>query len=272
MKRFPNTAFLLSAVLLLVLLFSCAKAQEQTYDGLWFMGFNTNKDVFGDSKSRNVRKAFNLAINRVHVCKDIVGDVNVPAGVIPLWCEGSDPPVKGYEFSPSKARTLLKKAGYRNNDIRLRDLVLVHTDGVLTRSIAGIIRQDLKDIGIRIKLKEIPYANPGEWEDALASGKYHLFLMGYKYLAGSKDTAASLEAIEGAFNTSAYLRSLFSSGGEANMFFFRDKMTDQTLEYIDMVPSSEAAFRRKKLADLNYRLQENPVTVNLFYIKKAAGK
>lgn len=239
------------------------------YDGLWFLGFNTNKDVFGDTGSKQVRKAFNHAINRVHICKDIIGDVNVPTGVIPAWCEGSDGTLKGYDFDPGLARSLLRKAGYRPGDPRLRDLVLIHTDGIKTQEIAKSVKRDLKDIGIKIQLKQIPYSNSGEWENTLASGKYHMFLMGYKFLAGKvTDESSSLEAIEGPFDSAGYIRSLFSSGGEANMFFLRDKTLDYTLEYIGLIPSTEAAFRTKKLKDLNWRLQENPVTVNLFYIKK----
>ncbi|MCX5749970.1 MAG: ABC transporter substrate-binding protein [Candidatus Saganbacteria bacterium] len=243
----------------------CSSCLAAGYDGVWFLGFNTNKDVFGDRNGSSVRKAFQYAVDRKYICKEIIRDDNVPTGVIPKGMDGYDGVLKGYPLNLNASASLLKKAGYLKKDKRLSGLMLAHTDGVKTIEIANSIQNDLKKIGVRIELKQIKYSEGEKWEDYLSSGKYHMFLIGYKLLP--KPDMPTAEAV----SSKRLLFDLFGSAGEANFFFLRDGKVDSSLDAIDSLPTAEAKEITKRLRSLNKYLQELSLTVNLFYIKKIPG-
>ena len=236
-------------VLMVIFLSLCSAAFALNYDGLWFMGFNLNKDVFGDSNGKLVRQAVNYAIDRKHICAGIMGDNNIPTTVLPPGMDGRDESVKGYSYNPVKAKELLKKAGYSMKDKRLKGLVLLHTDGDKTVAIANSIKHYLAAVGISVKLKQMPYEDQDGWDNTLSGGRNHLFLMGYK--AQDPFDSATGEARD----SQGFLTDLFSSSGNANFFFLRDKKLDGL---IDANQPREASIM----------LQQDPVTVNLFYITK----
>jgi len=241
MKRILNG---LIAVFLIGL---CATAMAAEYDGLWFMGFNLNKDVFGNDTGKLVRQAVNYAVDRDFISSRIIGDLNTPTTVLPPGMDGQDGSIKGYPYDLAKAKALMKKAGYSMKDKRLKGLVLLHTDGDKTIKIAKAIKDYLSFIGIGIKLKQMDYEDQQAWDNALSSGKHHLFLMGYK----AHDAFDGEQ--KGSRSASAFLNDLFHSKGSANFFFLRDEELDSLIDG-----------DRPKEASL--RLQEDPVTVNLFYI------
>ncbi len=233
---------------------------SSSYDGLWFLGMNTNKDIFGDKNSRLVRQAVNYSIDRRYICKKIVGDNNVPSGVIPKGMDGYDGAIKGYPFDTAMAKQLLQKAGYTKNDSRLQELTLIHTNGTVTNKIAKIIQKQLGRTGFNVLLRQVNYEVQGEWENYLASGKYHLFLMGYKpFVPGSESTKETTSV--------ALLNDLFGSGGEANFFALSDKKVDLMLSRAAL-EASQTNETTSSLRRLNALLQDDPITVNLFYIKK----
>ncbi len=253
LKRIP--AFITVMIIL------CSACMASGYDGLFFLGFNTNKDIFGDANGKLVRQAFNYAIDRNYICKKIVGDENVPSGVIPKDMQAFDKDLKGYPFDLKKAKKLLRLAGYSMKDKRLKSLKLLHTNGTMTTAIAKKITNDLSKLGVKVTSIPVDYTKEGEWEDRLSSGKEHLFLMGHKYIP-----PVAVPSVEAA-DTAYFLRVLFSSHGEANMTFLRNKKLDAMLDNIDMLPSTEATTREKDLRIIGRLLQDDPVTVNLFYIR-----
>ncbi|MEK7376654.1 MAG: ABC transporter substrate-binding protein [Candidatus Margulisiibacteriota bacterium] len=236
-------------VLMTVLLSLHGTAFALDYDGLWFMGFNLNKDVFGDGNGRLVRQAANYAIDRQHICTAIIGDNNTPTTVLPKGMQGHDDSLKGYPYNPAKAKALMKKAGYSMSDKRLKNIVLLHTDGDKTVEIVKSIKNYLVSIGIGLKLKQIDYEDQDSWDSALSGGKNHLFLMGYK-APDPYDSATSPSP-----DASGFLTDLFHSSGSANFFFLRDKKLD-------------ALIGQNMAKEVLLILQEDPVTVNLFYITK----
>lgn len=243
----------------------CSACFAVSYDGTWFLGFNSNKDIFGDSSGKAVRQAFNLAIDRADICKNIIGDKNVPSGIIPKGMDGYDALLKGYSFDAGRAAAILKKSGYSRNDKRLKHLVLIHTDGVKTVEIANAVAADLKKIGVTADLKQIRYSEGEDWERALSSGKFHMFLMGYKLLP--EEDVPTAEAL----SSQRMLRDLFHTNGEANFFFFSDKELDSAIEKGGSLPTGEASSLTQNLKNLNKYLQDLSLTVNLFYIKKIPG-
>lgn len=237
-------------------------AAADTYDGLWFLGFNMNKEVFSGNKSKLVRQAFNHAINRSYICKDVIGDNNVPSGVIPMGMPGHLDNRSGYSFSTSRAKKLLRSAGLKEGDKRLKNLMLIHTDGQKTAKIARIIKKELTDSGIQVTLKEIAYEEDDSWERELTKGSADLFLMGYKV------PPQPFEKNDPVSRSEKFLYELFHSKGEANMFFLHNKDLDALIETTGTVPSKEAGLKTRLLQKADGLLFEDPVTVNLFYIEE----
>jgi peptide/nickel transport system substrate-binding protein/oligopeptide transport system substrate-binding protein len=79
---------------------------------LLYIGFNTHMKPFDD---RRVRQAFNYAINKKVIVREIARMGYVPAvGALPPWLPGYNPNLQGYDYNPAKARELLAEAGYPN--------------------------------------------------------------------------------------------------------------------------------------------------------------
>jgi len=161
--------------------FSFAQAKE--YDGVWFLGYNLKTSLFGDENGKVVRQAVTIAIDRDKIAKKIVGDDTVPVGVIPPGMEGYDPTLSAYPHDYALAKKLMKSAGYPLSDSRLKHITILMTDGEKTRLIVDEIKRDLINIGFDITKTVVKYSDIKLWEKELTSGKYDMFVMGYK--AGS---------------------------------------------------------------------------------------
>ena len=79
---------------------------------LLYIGFNTRHKPFDDKR---VRQAFNYAVNKEAIVRDITKMGSLPAtGALPPGMPGHDPDLRGYDYNPTKARQLLAEAGYPN--------------------------------------------------------------------------------------------------------------------------------------------------------------
>jgi len=216
-------------VLVFVLVLSlCPLAFAKDYDGIWFLGFNFNKSFCSDI---NFRRAVSHAVPLNFITTKIMSKEVIPGSIVPPGMPGYDGNLKPQTSNFKLAKRLLKKVKVP------KKVVLLHSNGVKTIKVAQKIRKDLADIGIIIALKEIDYANQDKWEKALASGQYHLFLMGDKAKDGD------------------LLSRLFSSSGEANFCNFRSKKFENLL-------------KEKKYIEANNFLYKNTVIIPLFYITK----
>lgn len=261
--RSPKQCILFYPALLLSLLLLISPAglsQDESYDGLWFLGFNMKKDLFQGRSGRLLRQAFNHSINRAYICREIIGDPNVPSGVIPLGLPGHTG--TWYPYAPGTAKKLLASAGFKSGDKKLKGLMLIHTDGIKTVSTARAIKKDLAAAGINVSLKEIPYEENDAWEQELAAGTAALFLMGYKV------PPQPFEKNDSDSRSKKFLFELFHSKGEANMFFLQNKELDALIETTEDTPSEEAALKERLMKKAGRMLFEDPVTVNLFYIRE----
>jgi len=173
-------------LLIIILSFSVSHssfAAAKEYDGVWFLGFNLNSPLFGDENGMPVRQAVAMAIDRSKIANKIVGDEVVPIGIIPPGMEGYDPTLQPYPHDLAQAKALMRGAGYQLYDKHLKNITLLMTDGEKTRSIVDEIKIDLINLGFNITSTTVKYSNTKAWEKELMSGKYDMFVMGYK--AGS---------------------------------------------------------------------------------------
>ncbi len=123
---------------------------------IYYIGFNLSKPPFKDNKY--LRQAINCAIDKEKICRAIKEGVGSPAkGILPPGIPGYDPNLAGYPYSPEKARELLKKSGYPNGE-GLPEITLWHNRDPRHRLIGECVQYYLKQIGIRLKLKNVEWA------------------------------------------------------------------------------------------------------------------
>ncbi|MDD4178882.1 MAG: ABC transporter substrate-binding protein [Candidatus Margulisbacteria bacterium] len=243
-------AFGLILCLLVICHFSFAQAKE--YDGIWFLGFNVQRPPFDNLV---VRQAVAHALTKDTADESSVGSL------IPPGMTGFDPALKPWKYNVKFAKSLLKKAGYNLTDSRLKSITLLHTDGIKTVEVAKKIQTDLKQLGLKIELVEIPYKDEEKWSRQLSARKNNLFLMGYK--AGG-DLAFTEEASSIKADAYQLLDPLFRTGGDVNF-------TGYSNSAVDLLLDKTAVFsveRESKLKEINRIVyKELPVLV-LFYIEK----
>ncbi|MFH1428514.1 MAG: ABC transporter substrate-binding protein [Candidatus Margulisiibacteriota bacterium] len=220
-------------------------------DGLWFLGFNLHKDLFSDDNGLKVRQAIKYAIHREKIVKEIVENSHVPDGVIPPGMEGFTEPGP-IIFDLKLAKQLMQEAGYEITDKRIKNISLLHTNGVLTRAIVEELQENLKHIGIKLHPKGIDYADQEAWANALKSGQHHLFLMGFK--AEAPDDVLT------------FLEPMFQSTGYVNFMFLNDSRIDKLLQETSF--SANKYIRLKKIQQIQSFIQEQIPVIGLFYIQR----
>lgn len=128
---------------------------------------------FGDKgmpfNDRRVRQAFNHAVDRDAIVRDLLGGNGTPAGQPGNSATfGYNPAVKAPSYDPAKARALLAEAGYANGF----DMTMEIVTGAQPkdRDIYQFVADSLKNIGVRIDLRQIPAPDylrkllQGTWE------------------------------------------------------------------------------------------------------------
>lgn len=229
-------------------IFSISGASAVNYDGIWFMGFNLGKVYFKDDIGLKLRKGISLAIDKKRINREFGEEAAFPKSIIPPSMEGYDESNAKYlQYNPALAIKNLK--GTKTNV--LVGLTLLHTDGLKTKMFAKYIKEDLAKVGVKVKLVEISYSVQDKWIRAMTSGKYDMFLLGYK----AQDYR----------RTESLLGPIFRSKGEANFMFFKDEEVDKRIEKIR--GSTIKAGREENLKKLNKYLISKYTLVPLFYIE-----
>jgi ABC-type transport system substrate-binding protein len=287
---------------------TAAGSTEVEYDGLWFLGFNHHKDIFGDANGITVKKAVGLAMHRQKIVSQIMGECLLPDSFIPPGMDGYSSGVFSLVYSTAEARALLKKAGYSTKDKRLKNLSLLHTDGIKTIAVAKQIKSDLAALGIKVELVQVAYRDTEKWQAALESGKFHMFLMGYKatkfttlYIGDKKNglfhtlgcaktpdpqnqllLASYAEALglglspcklcnpapEPPLSTYDLLEPLFHVDGAANFAFFDNPHVNNLFDQIAIIDVSLKDLRTEKFKQINLELGQSLPVIPLFYITK----
>ncbi|MFH1826166.1 MAG: ABC transporter substrate-binding protein [bacterium] len=238
-----------------------ASASEPTYDGIWFLGFNLENEVFRDVR---VRQAVNQIIKKDNI-QEIVSAEAVPIGVIPPGMLGYDPELKPVEYSLKEARSLMKKAGLPLADERLKNITLLHTDGVKTRAIVERLTNDLSNAGIKVYALEMRYSATDEWAEELIDGDFDIFLMGFK---ADIEKLYTEEASTPTIDSYGLVEPLFGSSGEANFTGYRNADVDLLLYQLAGLNKVLTSERHEKLQEINDILYQDLPVIPLFYIEQ----
>jgi peptide/nickel transport system substrate-binding protein/oligopeptide transport system substrate-binding protein len=121
---------------------------------LLYLGFNTQMQPFDD---RRVRQAFNYAVNKEVIVREIARLGHVPAvGALPQWLPGYDPDLQGYDYNPAKARELLAEAGYPNGTGFPVVQLCSNQQATSTKAELAAYQRYLADIGVQVEIHFAP--------------------------------------------------------------------------------------------------------------------
>ena len=134
---------------------------------LVYVAINTTRGPLADVR---VRQALNYSVDRRLIVRNLIaGRGELAAGVIPLSLPGSDSTRAGYGFDTTRARQLLREAGYPNGI----DLELWSSTNPIYVRIAETLQAYLQLSGIRVKLVQRESAAARE---AARKGRTDLFV------------------------------------------------------------------------------------------------
>ncbi|MCG3208841.1 MAG: Dipeptide-binding protein DppE [Anaerolineae bacterium] len=129
---------------------------------VFYIGFNVNKPPFDD---RNIRRAFNLALDKARMVKLVFqGNVPVANGIVPPNMPGyQNPDLSDFEFDPEQALQLIADSPYGDVS-ELPDITLnVSGAGGSAGPLVEAIVQSYKDnLGVEVNVEQTP------WPDFLA--------------------------------------------------------------------------------------------------------
>ncbi len=135
--------------------------QNKDYKGLliekpvleiYCMGFNMHRDPY--VRSYLLRRAFNYAINREQIIKQMQGSAYLPAkGLIPAGLKGYNKEIYGYRYDADKARQLLAEAGYPDGR-GLPVLTLTYNDDPGHALVAEEVARQLAQFGIQVQTQQ----------------------------------------------------------------------------------------------------------------------
>ncbi|MFK8250158.1 ABC transporter substrate-binding protein [Ancylobacter terrae] len=148
-----------------------------------YLSFNTEKPPFD---KKEVRQAFNMAIDKAAIIKDVYQGAGVGAvNPIPptIWSYNKD--VKDYPFDPEKAKKMLADAGVKTPlDIDLWWMPVQRPYNPNAKRIAEIMQSDLAKIGVNAKLVSYEW---GEYRKRLQQGEHMTGQLGWTGDNGDPD-------------------------------------------------------------------------------------
>lgn len=146
-----------------------ASIQDYSYQ---YMLFNLSKDD-PDFQNVKVRTAFDMAINKkVIVDQLMLGEGQVAVGPMPQYHPYYNEKLVPNSYDPEKAKALLTEAGF---NFAKEYLMIVPKGNQVREQSALLIQQDLKNIGVNIKIETYDFATLLKM---LREGKSDLGLLG----------------------------------------------------------------------------------------------
>src|SRR5215216_3294212 len=135
--------------------------QQATEFASFYLAFNEDLEIF---QNANIRKAFQIGFNRADLAYKIYNDGSVPAtGLVPdgiagpgdqTFREAEGPTVPDYD--PQQAKELFEKGIEEVGENPT--IELLSEDDSLTRDFVTVMQSELEEIGMKIDLKPVPFA------------------------------------------------------------------------------------------------------------------
>lgn len=140
--------------------------------GTYYIGFNLEgKSIF--AKSKEVRQALNLGIDRSRIIDDVLGGLGEEAKgpIPPKIVDNSYLPSVSY--NPSRAREILRREGINNSRNVIKIIVRDEPEDSLFSKISQYVIRDLRELGIKLDVEKIA---PEDYYNPSILGKADLFI------------------------------------------------------------------------------------------------
>ncbi|HDR1021348.1 TPA: ABC transporter substrate-binding protein [Pasteurella multocida] len=148
-----------------------------------YLNFNVQKAPFDNVK---VRQALSHAVNKQAIIDSVYqGSGSVAKNPIPptMWSYNDD--VKDYEYSPEKAKALLKEAGFENGfETDLWAMPVSRPYNPNARRMAELIQADWEKVGVKAKIVSYEW---GEYLKRMRAGDHLTGMMGWTGDNGDPD-------------------------------------------------------------------------------------
>lgn len=148
-----------------------------------YLSFNTQKPPFD---KKEVRQAFNMAIDKAAIIKDVYqGAGQAAINPIPPTIWSYNTTIKDYPFDPEKAKKMLADAGVKTPlDIDLWWMPVQRPYNPNAKRIAEMMQSDLAKIGVNAKLVSYEW---GEYRKRLQQGEHMTGQLGWTGDNGDPD-------------------------------------------------------------------------------------
>jgi len=178
---------------------------------LLFIGFNTRLKPFDDVR---VRQAFNYAVNREQIVREITRMGSIPASeVLPPGMPGHDPNLIKYYYDPDKAKRLLAEAGYPNGAGFPVVQLWASSKAESTNAELAAYQEYLAKIGVQVDIRL-----EADWPTyfrMVGEGKLPMFRLSWSAVIPDPDD---------------FLSRQLHSEGTSNWSFYRNPQVDSLLE------------------------------------------
>ena len=180
----------------------------------YYYGFNLRSKAL---KSVNLRKAINRAIDREAITSTIYKETMVPPrGIVPDGMPGFQENICAVlcRYTPSVASTLIE-------DLKPKDrrLTLEYTKGEPHDDVARLVKQDLEEVGLKVRVRAFPFS---KYLKRLRDGAQGVYRLGWIAEYPVPDV---------------FLSSLFGSDSTDNHFGFSSPKVDRLLREAHAEPS-----------------------------------
>jgi peptide/nickel transport system substrate-binding protein len=147
-----------------------------------YLAMNNEKKPFDDPK---VRQAFNYAINMPKLVEAVFGETGeVASNYMPPLITFFNNSIEPYPYDPDKAKQLLADAGVENLETELWYMPVTRPYMPDAKSVAQIMQQDLKDVGVNAKLITYEW---GTYLEKTGQGDHTMCLLGWTGDNGDAD-------------------------------------------------------------------------------------
>ncbi|HEY6624899.1 MAG TPA: ABC transporter substrate-binding protein [Acidimicrobiales bacterium] len=195
--------------------------EENTYDHIWPWIFDLTQKPWDNVK---VRQAANYAINRQAMATDLLHGTAAPAyQLIPQANSAYSPTNFTYSYDPSKAKALLKEAGYPNGFSATVSYPTSGSGNMIPGPMNEELQHDLAAVGIRISLQ------PMEWATMLT-----------QFETGKVPGGASATNVSLSFQQEAFWEYEFMGGSPINISHYNDPQVDSLLTQAQSVTDAVA--------------------------------
>lgn len=183
-----------------------------------YYGFANASEPFNNP---NVRKAFNLAIDRDYLINNWMQGDGYPCknGFVPAMGDYDDTKVKGYQFNVAEAKSLLTKAGYPDGVgfPKLSFYVNTKEGSVIHKLALGVLKQIKENLNVDIPIK---LCSIDERDQAILKGEAKFWRGGW--IADYPDPENFLNLF--------YSKNIGSNSAISNPFRYQSMIFDNTLE------------------------------------------